>query len=186
MKQAQDSFIFNKIKGTDFKTLLLNEIESTIQFLFGYLPGTVGFVIRRFAYGIFFKSTKGMFWIQPRVIIVNSKNISIGRNFAVNSGTYINGLGGIDIGDYVLLGSNITISAGKHPIEGREKSVFERPSIPKKIVIEDDVWIGAGCVIMPGITLKKGTVIGANSTVTKDTEEYSINVGSPARKIGYR
>jgi len=61
--------------------------------------------------------------------------------------------------------------------------VFARPGIPKAIVIEDDVWIGAGAVIMPGVTLRRGTVVGANAVVTKDTEEYWVVAGVPARKI---
>jgi maltose O-acetyltransferase len=58
--------------------------------------------------------------------------------------------------------------------------------VPKAIIIEDDVWIGAGAVIMPGVTLRRGTVVGANSVVTKDTEEYAVVVGAPARKIRSR
>ena len=56
----------------------------------------------------------------------------------------------------------------------------------KPIIIEHDVWIGAHSIILPGVKLGKGCVIGANSVVTRDTEEYSINVGSPAKLISYR
>ncbi|EPP8196536.1 acyltransferase [Campylobacter lari] len=52
-----------------------------------------------------------------------------------------------------------------------------------KIIIEDDVWIGANVTIMPNITIKKGSIIGACSLVTKDTEEYTIYAGTPAKKI---
>jgi acetyltransferase-like isoleucine patch superfamily enzyme len=64
--------------------------------------------------------------------------------------------------------------------------IFARPAEPAEIVIEDDVWIGSGAVIMPGITIKKGTVVGANAVVTRSTEEYSIVFGVPARKVGSR
>ena len=77
-------------------------------------------------------------------------------------------------------------ASGQHPIEGRMPPVFARPVIPKAIVIEDDVWIGAGAVIMPGTTLRRGTVVGANAVVTRDTEEYSVVVGAPAKKIRTR
>ncbi|MBU0487213.1 MAG: acyltransferase [Bacteroidetes bacterium] len=98
----------------------------------------------------------------------------------------MNAIGGITIGDFVLLGSNVTVSSGQHDIEGAEPPVFARATIPKPIVIEDDVWIGAGAVIMPGITIAKGTVIGANSVVTKSTEPYSVVVGAPAKKVRSR
>ena len=55
-----------------------------------------------------------------------------------------------------------------------------------KISIESGVWIGSGAVILPGITLGEGSVVGANSVVTKNTEPYSINVGIPAKLIRYR
>jgi acetyltransferase-like isoleucine patch superfamily enzyme len=106
--------------------------------------------------------------------------------FGCNSGTYINAIGGILMGDFVLIGTNVTISSGFHPVEGKIPEIFLRPVIPKPIIIEDDVWIGANVVIMPGVILKKGTVVGAGSVVTKDTEEYSVVIGSPARKIRNR
>ncbi|HVA26972.1 MAG TPA: acyltransferase [Candidatus Baltobacteraceae bacterium] len=64
--------------------------------------------------------------------------------------------------------------------------MFARPSVPKPIRIEDDVWIGAGAVILPGVVVRRGSVIGANAVVTRDTEEYSVNVGIPAKKIRSR
>lgn len=51
------------------------------------------------------------------------------------------------------------------------------------IRVEDDCWIGAGAIILYGVTIGKGAVIGAGSVVTKDVEPYSVNVGNPARKI---
>ena len=90
------------------------------------------------------------------------------------------------MGDYVLIGSNVTISSGLHDIEGRLPPVFARAGVPKAIVIEDDVWIGAGAVIMPGVTLRRGTVVGANAVVTRDTDEYAVVVGVPAKKIRTR
>lgn len=98
----------------------------------------------------------------------------------------MNGVGYIDIGDYVLIGNNVTISSGVHPTEGRLVEIYRRSIIPKKIIIERDVWIGAGAVILPGVTLKKGSVIGANSLVNRDTRPYSINVGVPIKEIGLR
>lgn len=56
----------------------------------------------------------------------------------------------------------------------------------KGIIIEDDVWIGAGVKVLDGVTIAQGCVIGANSVVTKSTEPYGIYVGVPARKIKSR
>ena len=92
----------------------------------------------------------------------------------------------ITLGSYVLIGSNVTISSGRHPIDGKAPPIFSRETIPLPIVIEDDVWIGAGAVIMPGVTLRKGTVVGANAVVTRSTEEFAVVVGAPARQIKTR
>ena len=90
------------------------------------------------------------------------------------------------MGDDVLIGSNVTISSGKHPIEGRDTSVFSRSAIPMQIKLGNDVWIGAGASVLPGVDVAEGTVVGANSVVTKDTESYSVVVGAPARVVRFR
>lgn len=179
-------FLRVKLKTTSFLTLIFLEIEGWLLCLCSPWPGVIGFAMRNLILSILTKSKTGMAWVQPRVIFVNTNKITMGKNCGINTGTYINAIGGIEMGNYVLIGSNVTISSGMHPIEGIEPTVYERPVIPKKIIIEDDVWIGAGAVIMPGIRIRKGTVVGANAIVTKDTEEYSVVVGIPARKLRSR
>lgn len=182
----KNNFLSNKLKGTNFNRLVFLEVESLLYWLFNSLPGTIGFFFRNILAGILFKNKQGFIWIQPRVTLVESDKLITGKHVGINSGSYINAVGGITMGDYVLIGSNVTISSGKHPIEGCQPSVFERPVEPFPIDIEDDVWIGAGSVILPGVRLRKGTVVGANSVVTKDTKEYAIVVGAPARLLRYR
>lgn len=184
--QTLFEFLRNKLQGYTLKRIAYNEIESLSFWLFKNIPGIIGFFLRNIILKIFSKSKKGMVSIQPEVNIVNVNRIEFGANIGINSGTYINALGGIKFGNYVLIGTNVTISAGKHEIMGKFPPVFSRPSKPISINIEDDVWLGSGVVIMPGITLKKGTVVGANSVVTKSTEEYGIYIGSPARKVKSR
>lgn len=180
------AFLKEKFSDIKISSLIFLEIEGWIYWLFGSFPGAIGIFLRNIICSILFKKKKGMVWIQPRVTIVESKKLQLGRNCGINTGTYINAKGGITMGDYVLIGSNVTISSGRHPIEGRNTSIFERPTEPQPIVIGDDVWIGANAVIMPGVTLKKGTVVGAGAIVTKDTEEYSVVAGVPAQIIKYR
>jgi maltose O-acetyltransferase len=180
------AFLREKLRTVSFASLLRLQCEAFVVAMVGWVPGLPGFALRTVCYRILFKNLRGMAWIQPGVTFVETERLSVGRHFGCNTGTYINALGGIAIGDYVLLGSNVTISSGQHTIDGRLPPVFARPAVPKAIVIEDDVWIGAGAVIMPGITLRCGTVVGANAVVTRDTEPYSVVVGIPARKIRSR
>lgn len=162
------------------------EIEAWIQTLCMPWPGAVGFLLRNCVLALLLKSKRGMLWTQPQVRFVHCHRIAIGAQCGINSGCYINGIGGITLGNHVLIGSNVTISSGRHPIEGRSIPIFSRPTEPLPITIEDDVWIGAGAVIMPGVTLRTGTVVGANAVVTRDTEPYAVVVGAPARTIRYR
>jgi acetyltransferase-like isoleucine patch superfamily enzyme len=175
-------FLQKKIRHMSFGELLFSQAEAFAFWLVGGLPGAPGFALRWFAYRILFARLGGFCWVQPGVTIVQSNRLSVGKHFGCNSGTYINAIGRITMGDYVLLGSNVTISSGMHPIDGAFPPIFARPVVPQPIAIEDDVWIAAGAVILPGVTLRRGTVIGANAVVSSDTEEYGVYVGAPAKK----
>jgi len=179
-------FIREKSTSVGLGGLIRLEVEGWLFALTGWIPGMAGFLMRHSILKCLASSVGGFSWIQPRVTIVHSSRFSVGSFLGVNSGTYINAIGGITLGNHVLIGSNVTISSGRHPIEGTHPPVFARETIPLPIVIEDDVWIGAGAVIMPGIRLRKGTVVGANAVVTKDTEEFTVVVGAPARAIKKR
>lgn len=179
-------FLKSKISNISFSHLLFLEVEAWMFYFFCYLPGGVGFIFRNLIASFLFNKKDGFAWIQPHVTFVHTNKLKVGKGFGVNSGSYINAIGGITMGDYVLIGSNVTISSGMHPIDGKFPSVYERPTVPMPITIEDDVWIGAGAVIMPNITLAKGTVVGANAVVTKSTQSYSVVVGAPAKHLRFR
>ena len=179
-------FLREKLRGVKMGDLLFLQIEAFAFWLAGGLPGLPGFAARYLTAKLLFRRLGGFCWIQPGVTFVQSNRLRVGRNFGCNTGTYVNAIGGIEMGDYVLLGSNVTISSGMHPIEGELPPVFARPAVPKPIVIEDDVWIGAGAVIMPGITIARGSVIGANAVVTRSTQAYGVYAGVPARLIRSR
>jgi acetyltransferase-like isoleucine patch superfamily enzyme len=68
----------------------------------------------------------------------------------------------------------------------RDTPMNKQPNMPAAIVVEDDVWVGAGAKILAGVTIKTGAIIAAGSVVTKDVGEYEIFAGSPAKKVGDR
>ena len=85
------------------------------------------------------------------------------------------------IGDYVMIGPNVTISAAGHPVDPdlrREAMQFNFP-----VRIEENVWIGAGAILLPGVTVGKNSVIGAGSVVTRDIPENVVAVGAPCRVL---
>lgn len=115
-------------------------------------------------------------------------DIRIGRNSFINSGVVMYSGNGISIGEDVLVAANCTFAAVNHEFKSRNIKIVEQRFQPSRggILIEDDVWIGANCVILDGSVLRKGCVVGAHSLVNGELEPYSINVGNPLRQIGYR
>lgn len=95
--------------------------------------------------------------------------------------------GDIIIGNYCLISQHITMVASNHSI-AKNKLIYKQPWDTNKtdIIVEDDVWIGAGCVILPGTIIHKGAIIAAGAVVTKNVPEYAIVAGIPAKVIKFR
>ena len=96
------------------------------------------------------------------------------------------GQGGLIIGNGVRIATQSTILPSNHIFNRKDVMIFEQGLSKQGIVIEDDVWIGAGVKVLDGVIIKKGCVIGANAVVNKSTEEYGIYVGVPAHLIRKR
>lgn len=113
-------------------------------------------------------------------------DIIIGDNSTINPFAMIYGQGGVVIGNGVRIATQATILPSNHIFDRKDIMIFEQGLSKQGIVIEDDVWIGAGVKILDGVIVRKGCVIGANATVSKSTEQYGIYVGSPAHLIRKR
>ncbi len=112
--------------------------------------------------------------------------IKMGHNCTVNEFAILHGDGGLEIGNDVRIAAQVRIIAMNH--------IYDDPKVPihlqgiraKGIIIEDDVWLGVGSTVLDGVTIGKGTVIGAGAVVTKNIPPYSIAVGVPAKVIKKR
>lgn len=115
-------------------------------------------------------------------------DVFIGERTAINSGTVIYTGHGVTIGARVAIAANCTLAPTNHEFRSRDRPITEQGFMASRggIVIEDDVWIGANVVILDGAVLRKGSVVGAGSLVLGELPPYSINVGQPAKTIGYR
>jgi len=113
-------------------------------------------------------------------------NFILGDHVKVNAGGYFSGEGGLEIGNYVLIGPNVCILSAGHEYADTERYIMEQPLAYGRIQIEDDVWIGASSVILPGVKIGRGAVIGAGSVICKDVPAYAVVVGNPGRIIRYR
>lgn len=122
--------------------------------------------------------------IQPNVLNVRTPGaqIIIGDNVGI-SGSIISASQSIVIGNNVLIGSGCIIcDSDAHPIHPKDRNDNEKTK-SNPIKIEDDVFIGARCLILKGITIGRGSVIGAGSVVTHDVMPMSIYAGNPAKFI---
>jgi acetyltransferase-like isoleucine patch superfamily enzyme len=115
-------------------------------------------------------------------------HLSIGKKTYIGESNNIRASGGnISIGENCLIAQNVTIVATNHNIKlGQLINEQSWTQDNNFVTIKDDVWIGAGSVILSGITICKGAVIAAGSIVTKDVDENAIVAGNPAKLIKYR
>lgn len=120
--------------------------------------------------------------------IIEPYNVSIGHHVYINKGCDIITTGStVDIGNYIMIGPNVTFIAQDHDVSKWEKPmILGREYIVGNIKVDDDVWIGANAVILKGVTINRGAVIAAGAVVTEDVPAYAIVGGVPAKVIKYR
>lgn len=206
------------ISGKQFplSLILLLGLKSLLvifEMFIRYIPGGIGYLIRRIYYKNSLKKIGKNVLIDVGVFFNGTKNISIGDYVWIDAGCRIDAmLGQVKIGkrvhvapftiiasresviieDYVGIGAGVKIYANSEvPTDGKRMS---GPMIPekykayysKKIVLEKDCFIGAGAVILPGAHIGEGAVIGANTVIKKEVKSYDIIAGLPPRVIGRR
>jgi len=162
---------------------LRQEIESWVMWILRWNPGGHGFLLRTVAYKIVFAKLCGVSFIQHNVTIDYASRIRVGRNFSCNSGSYINAVGDVVIGDNVLVGVNVVISTGKYYLGADFGSILETPVLELPVTIGSGVWIGVNVTILPGVIIAPGCIIGANSVLLKNTGPNEIWAGVPAKFI---
>lgn len=135
-------------------------------------------------------------WIAADVEIQTDTRVTIGDGTTIQRRSTING--STRLGRYCIIAPNVFISSGTHPfrfipylyIREQERriqfTVKELAALDRPIWIQDDCWLGTNAVILPGVTIGKGSIVGANAVVTKDIPPYSVVAGAPAHIVGHR
>jgi acetyltransferase-like isoleucine patch superfamily enzyme len=126
------------------------------------------------------KPVDDSFVLIPPFYTAGGVDIRVGRNVFVNQNCTFYDLGGLDIGDDVMIGPNVSLITTGHPIEPsqRRAGVTAAP-----IVIGRNVWIAAGATVIGGVTVGDNSVVAAGSVVTKDVPPNTLVGGNPARVI---
>ena len=161
---------------------LLTERQFTKEKLFDYNALRPGFIdkkneiIRKL-----FGKIGGVFWIEAPLRCDYGYNIFIGENFYANYNCTILDCAKVTIGSNVMLAPNVSLFTAGHPVHFELRNTGLEYAFP--ITIGDNVWIGGGAIINPGIVIGDNVVIGAGSVVTKDIAANSVAVGNPCKII---
>lgn len=175
--------------------------------LFAWIPTSIGMAARLVAWRWFFRHC-GSVRFGRSLDIAGMSRISIGAGCRIGRGCFLtagNGKlelannvaisplcnigadnGEIIIGGNVAIGPGTVIRAANHRFTSRDMPIMGQGHEPGRVKIEEDVWIGANCVILPDVTIGRGAIVGAGAVVTRNVGPYVIVGGVPARQIGMR
>ena len=124
--------------------------------------------------------------IYPGVWIVPANKLEIGDDVDLAFDVVITAAGGVKIGDRTLIGYRTQIISSNHVVPPERGRIFDGGHIAKPIIIANDVWIGANCIILPGVSIGEGAVIAAGAVVTKDIPSFCYAGGVPAHILKMR
>ncbi|MEP6633948.1 MAG: acyltransferase [Luteimonas sp.] len=157
----------------------------TLYGLVKYLPPPIGDVMRFAVLRMFLRGIES--WkIKDGVTFWFPEGVRIGRNVTINEWVFIDGAGGVDIGDDCRIAHGCSFVSEDHVFEDPDRAIWEQGRRVAPIVLEQDVWLGCGVRVLRGVRIGRGSVIGAGSVVTRDIPAYSIAVGAPARVVKSR
>ncbi len=126
----------------------------------------------------------GCFYLD-QIVWLNGDRIEMGDKVGFNFGCFVNGYGGLVIGDRSIVGPYTMIHTANHEMDPGQP-IPEQGWDSGPVEIGPDCWIGMGVCILPGVSIGEGCVIGAGAVVTKSLEPWSVAVGNPARAIRSR
>lgn len=112
--------------------------------------------------------------------------VDIAEGCSINAYTILYGTGGIRVGSGVRIAAQTVVVASSHRFDAPDVPIREQGITAEGIVIEDDVWIGAGCRILDGVRIGRGAVVAAGAVVTRSVAPLDIVGGVPAKVIGQR
>jgi acetyltransferase-like isoleucine patch superfamily enzyme len=124
--------------------------------------------------------------VRDNVYLLKVMNLSIGSRVSIHPLCYIDATGGITLADDISVAHNVTIMSTEHMAESAELPIREQGISAAPVVIESDVWIGAGARILAGVTVGRGSIVGAGAVVTRTVAPRTIVGGVPAKVIGSR
>lgn len=182
MNPAEESGGAHSISLRDY---LVHGIYLTAYGVAKYIPSPIGdwlryLIVKPFA------ARLGKVRLYEGVTIWYPYRVRIGDRVTLNEWIYVDGFGGVDIGDNVRIAHRTTIMSSDHRYQDPNRPIHEQGLVCGPVRIHDGVWIGCNATILMGVTIGEGAIIGAGAVVTKDVPPFAIAVGVPARVVGRR
>ncbi len=175
--------------------------------LFAWVPTPLGLALRLLAWRWLFAAC-GSVRFGTGLTLAGCRNMRLGRGVRLGRGCFVTAGGGsltlgenvavspcahlgadngsIEIGAQTAIGPGTVIRAANHRFRRQDLPIMRQGHQPGQVIIEDDVWIGANCVITPDVRIGRGAVVGAGAVVTRNVAPFSIVAGVPAKVIGRR
>ena len=194
-------------RGPALRARVCAALEELWIALFAWIPTPLGIALRLLAWRWLFAQC-GSVRFSTGLSLAGCRGMRLGRGVRVGRGCFVTATGGelvlrdnvalspfvhvgadagrIEIGAQTAVGPGTVIRAANHCIARQDVPIMQQGHVPGQIVIEDDVWIGANCVITPDVRIGRGAVVGAGAVVTRNVAPFSIVGGVPARLIGMR
>jgi maltose O-acetyltransferase len=119
--------------------------------------------------------------IRPPLYVDYGAHLTVGARCFANFGLVALDVAAITIGDDVQIGPNVQLLTPTHPVEPEPRR--QKWEAAEPIVIGDNVWLGGGVIVLPGVTIGENTVVGAGAVVTRDLPANVVAVGNPARVV---
>jgi acetyltransferase-like isoleucine patch superfamily enzyme len=120
------------------------------------------------------------FSLIPPVYSDHGLSIRVGRNVFINQGCTLNDIGGIEIGDDVMIGPRVSLITSGHPLDPKQR---RKQIVAAPIVIQRNVWLGAGAMVLQGVTVGEDSVVAAGAVVTRDVPPGTLVAGVPAQVL---
>src|SRR5665213_649968 len=126
------------------------------------------------------KNVDDSFLLIPPFYTAGGDEIRVGRNVFINQNCTFYDLGGLDIGDDVMISPNVSLITAGHPVDAAQRRAV---TTGRPIVISRNVWIATGAIVVGGVTIGENSVVAAGSVVTRDVPTNCLVAGNPARVI---
>ena len=152
----------------------------------GVLKRIAGKLLSRHERPVSFRSQGEGCSIGPRNEFIYPHRITLGNYVHIEGNGYYNGQGGLTIGNHAIFAPEVAIMTSMHRYKGAAMAPYDEVDLLRPVVIEDFVWIGMRAMILPGVTLRAGSIVGAGAVVTKSHPPGAILAGNPAVQIGTR